>query len=462
MTVDASVRLVRNAGENPGDDAMDASTIRCPKCHETFPLTDAITQPIVERLRVDLAAELGKQARDGVAAEISDLAKRLKEKDSTIEAMRRAELALREDKQKLADERAAFALDKQRTLDAEREKIRAEAGRAATEALTREIEAMRIEIEAKRQQLSQSQKNELELRKERADFEAKQQAFDLEVARKADEVRAEVAKKKDDEFLLKEAERDKTIAYLKAQIDEWKRKAEQGSQQAQGEALELDLEATLGRAFPQDEILPVAKGTTGADVVQVVKDESGRECGRIAWESKRTKGWSDGWIQKLKDDQLASKAQFAVIVSITLPKGLDGFDRRDGVWISAPAHSLSLATALRHSLTETAAAKRAVEGRQDKMTAVYDYLSGPEFKARVTAIVETFRNMSADLEAEKRAMAKLWAKREKQIERVVTNTAGMHGELQGIIGQSLPAIDALELDAVERLPESTESAEGSP
>lgn len=261
-----------------------------------------------------------------------------------------------------------------------------------------------------------------------------------------------MAKQKDEEFRLKEAESTKKLADMSRQIDELKRKAEQGSQQAQGEVLELDLEAALERAFPLDDITPVAKGTLGADVLQVVKDERAIPCGTMIWESKRTKSWSDGWIQKLKDDKLAAKAQIAVLVSSSLPKEMPSFDCHDGVWVAPPPLALCVATALRHVLIETATAKRSVEGRHDKMAAVYDYLSGPEFKGRVTAIVETFTGMRGDLEAEKRAMAKIWAKREKQIERIVANTAGLHGELQGIIGQSLPTIEALELDAIASLP----------
>lgn len=176
------------------------------------------------------------------------------------------------------------------------------------------------------------------------------------------------------------------------------------------------------------------------------------ECGTMIWESKRTKNWSDGWLQKLKDDKLSAKAQIAVLVSSALPKDMPTFDCRDGVWVVPPVLALCAATALRHILIETAGAKRSVEGRHDKMAAVYDYLAGPEFKGRVTAIVESFTAMKADLESEKKAMLRIWAKREKQIERMMTNTVGLHGELQGIIGTSLPAIDSLELGAVAALP----------
>lgn len=489
---------------------MDTSNVTCPNCHTSFPLTAAIEQPIVDRLKAQLEGELSKKAvareaeatnrlkgveekekalaaqaeklrrekaeadeaferriaeakkglqadldkkaREVVAVELQELKERLTSKEQALAKSQAAELEMRQAKQKLEDDRANFELEKQRTLDAERQKIRADATKVATDALSTQLQTLQAELAAKDQRLSEAQKQELELRRQKAEFEEQKKALDLEVARRADEARAEMAKQKDEEFRLKEAESAKKFADLNHQIDDLKRKAEQGSQQSQGEILEVDLEAALERAFPMDDILPVAKGSLGADVVHHVKDERAMPCGSIIWESKRTKAWSDSWIQKLKDDKLAAKSQIAVIVSTTLPKDIPAFDCRDGVWIVSPSLALPLASALRLTLMETGAAKRAVEGRHDKMAAVYDYLSGPEFKARVTAIVETFTGMRADLEAEKKAMLKIWAKREKQIERIVANTAGLHGELQGIIGQSLPTIEALELDSIAKLP----------
>ncbi len=384
--------------------------------------------------------------------ELQDLKDQLTTKEQALAKSQASELELRKAKQKLDEDRANFELEKQRTLDSERQKIRDEAKKAATETLTVELESLKSELTAKDQRLADAQKQELELRKQRAELEEQKKSFELEVARRSDAARDEVSKQKDEEFRLKEAESAKKFADMTRQIDELKRKAEQGSQQTQGEVLEVDLEAALRRAFPTDDIQPVAKGTLGADVLQVVRDERGTPCGTIVWESKRTKAWSDGWVQKIKDDKLAAKAQIAVLVSVTLPKEMPSFDCRDGVWVVPPLLAMCLATALRHTIIEAFSAKRASDGRHDKMAYVYDYLAGPEFKGRVTAIVETFTSMRADLDAEKKAMLRIWAKREKQIERIVANTAGLHGELQGIIGQSLPTIEALELDSIARLP----------
>jgi len=489
---------------------MDTSAITCPNCHISFPLTDAIEQPIVARLRAELDNDFTKRvaakeaetlqwqerlaekerslaaqneslrrekaesdeifakriaeekkslqkdleikAREGVFVELQDLKDRLASREAALATAQSDQLELLKSKRELEDERVSVELEKQRTLDAERQSIRNEAQKAAAESFDAERQGIKAEMAAKDLRLEEAQKQELDLRKQRAEFEEQKKAFDLELARRTDETRSEVGKQKDEEFRLREAESAKKLADMTRQIDDLKRKAEQGSQQSQGEILEVDLEAALARAFPMDEILPVPKGTLGADTIHMVNDERANRCGIIIWESKRTKAWNDGWIQKLKDDKLAAKGQIAVVVSSTLPKDMAGFDCREGVWIVSPALALPLAIALRLTLMETAAAKRAVEGRHDKMSAVYDYLAGPEFKARVTAIVETFNVMKIDLDSEKKAMSRIWAKREKQIERIVINTVGLHGELQGIIGQSLPTIDALELGSIAELP----------
>ena len=377
---------------------MEASSITCPKCHHSFPLTAAIEQPILEKAR--------------------------------------------------------------QQTESQRAKIESEARKSAVEDLTRNMQELQAKLAAKDKKLLEAQQAELKLIRERADFEEQRKAFDLELARKAEAVRESVAKAKDEEFRLKEMEANKTMEDLKRQIDDLKRKAEQGSHRVQGEVLEVDLEGRLRCCFEEDDIVEVPKGTHGGDVLQHVKNEMGAECGTIIWECKRTKTWSDGWLDKLKDDKLAANARIGVIVSSALPRELASFECREGIWVTTPALALPLAAALRLTLIEVAAARRSVEGMQGKMELVYDYISGPQFKARLLAIVETFSSMREDLEAEKKAVQRLWAKREKQIERVLTNTVGMHGDVAGIVGKSLPAIEQLELDAIAHEPE--EDDDGDP
>lgn len=215
--------------------------------------------------------------------------------------------------------------------------------------------------------------------------------------------------------------------------------------------MEIELEDLLRRQFLYDEIIPVPKGVHGGDVLHHVRDSGGYPCGTILWESKRTKAWSDGWLPKLRDDQRAAKAQLAILATVEMPKGVTTFTTIDGVWVTSRPCLLGLAAALRTGLIEIAAAKRTLDGRQSKMEVLYNYLSGPEFRHRVEGIVEAFVTLRQDLEAEKRATQRLWAKREKQLERAVMNTAGMYGDLGGIIGASLPPIEKLEVPG-RRLP----------
>ncbi len=208
--------------------------------------------------------------------------------------------------------------------------------------------------------------------------------------------------------------------------------------------LELALEELLRTSFPVDEIDPVPKGVRGADILQHVNGSLGRCCGTIIWESKRTKNWSDGWLEKLREDQRTARADVAVLVTEVLPKDLTTFGLKEGIWVTNTSSLLGLATALRQTLIQVATTKLAVAGKNEKIEVLFGYLTGAEFRQRVEAIIEAFKVMQEDLEEEKRVSQKRWAKREKQIGRVVDNTAGMYGDLQGLIGTSMQSIPSLE------------------
>jgi hypothetical protein len=236
---------------------------------------------------------------------------------------------------------------------------------------------------------------------------------------------------------------------MQKQIEELRRRAEQGSQQLQGEVQELVLEDLLSTKFPHDTIEPVPKGEHGGDILQRVCGPLGQPCGTILWESKRTKNWSDGWLSKLRDDQRTAKAEVAVIVTQTLPKGVETFELVDGVWVVHPRAALPVAVTLRHTVIEVASARKATEGQDSKMEMVYQYPTGPRFRQRVHAIVEAFSTMQEDLDKEKKVITKQWAKREEQIGRVMQATVGMYGDLQGIAGKSLQEIEGLGFPALE-------------
>lgn len=352
----------------------------------------------------------------------------------------------------LAQVRTTVETDLKQRYDAQIEAAAQQAEARAKEASAQELRLLREQLAEQQRKTREAQNAELALRKEKAALEARARELDLEVARKVDaekqKLEEQIRKLAAEEQALKLKEKDKQIDDLKALLEEARRKSEQGSQERQGEVLELDLEAALARAFPQDEIRPVPKGMRGADVIQEVRDGSLRPCGTIVWETKRTKAWSPGWLAKLKDDQREAGAGVAVLVSVSLPEEISSFGLVDGVWVTSLACYLPLAIALREQLIRVAFARAAAQGMSEKMEALYRYLSGDEFRHRVEALVETFNAMEEQLAKERRAMEKLWNERAKQIERLMTNTVGMYGAIRGVIGSQLPEIPALDLDAL--------------
>jgi hypothetical protein len=334
-------------------------------------------------------------------------------------------------------------------METARKRFSEDARKKAEAALKGEMDELKGELDSKNKRLEESQKQEMSLRKKQRELEEREKAIELETARKVDaernKIREDTLRNSEEQHRLKDAEKDKQLSEMRRQIDELKRKAEIASQQTQGEVLELELEEMLKAEFQFDDIEPVGKGQKGGDIIQTVKTQSGRECGKILWETKRTKTWSDTWIQKLKDDQRDTKADLAVLVSESLPKGMSQFRLIDGVWVAAISSSLSLALALRVVLTQVARERQLETGKKEKMELVYNYLTGVEFRNRVEAIVESFMAMKQGLDKERTAMNKIWDKREKQIQRVLLNIGGMQGDIEGLSGMSLPRIDALEL-----------------
>lgn len=406
---------------------MADEIIKCPSCGNAIPLTEALSEKIKEGLRTEYELKARQQEQEMRKKE-GELNKRL--------------LELEESK-KSVDETVA------KKLASEKARFQEEARKRALEQFDAELRDLREERARKDTLLDESRKKEIELLRRNREIEDEKKAVELEAARKLDaerdRIKLSAIESFSEEHRLRDLEKDRKMADMMKTIEELKRKGEQGSQQSQGEILELDLETMLRSRFPVDAIEPVAKGVRGADIIQKVCARGGLPCGSIVWESKRTKAWNDEWVVKLKDDQREMKADVAVIVTETLPKGIASFGLYDGVWVTAVPLAGSLAEALRASLTELSLARASAVGKNEKMEAIYNYLSGPEFRQRVEGIVEAFSAMKADLESEKRAMMKIWAKREKQIDRVTANTTGMYGDMHGIIGTTMPEIRALEL-----------------
>ena len=416
---------------------MAEPTVVCPQCRTEIKLTESLAAPLLESVR-------------------HDYEQRLSQKDADIV---KREQALTERAQSL--EKAKQTLDQQvaHKVQQERTRISAEESQKARLALGndleqkgKEIESLQAILKQNNTKLAEAQKAQAELiRKERELDDAKRE-LDLTVEKRVQadltSEREKAKKEAEEELKLKVMEKDQTIASMQQKIEELKQKAEQGSQQLQGEVLELELEALLTAKFPRDSIQPVPKGEFGGDVLHRVFGPTNQVCGTILWESKRTKNWSDGWLPKLREDQRAAKADIAIIISQALPKDVETFGFIDGVWIADPKVALPVALSLRQTLIEVATVRQSSAGRQTKMEMVYDYLTGPRFRQRVQALVEAFSSMKEDLDREKKAITRQWAKREEQIDRVMNATVGMYGDLQGIAGKTLQEIEGLEFQGM--------------
>lgn len=450
---------------------MAQDTIKCPNCGEIIKLSEAISHDMEISIKTRLEKEFEgrlveerkqlqdkakKAAVDSVKVELSDLKEQVAEKNKKLEESQKLELELRKRERQISEKEETLKKeyeDRENKLKGqlllEKKQIEEKVRKEVENSQNIQVADLKEQLNEKTQNLEKARQQELELRKQQRKLEEDQKAFELEMARKIDAERQVIAEKVtrgiEESHRLKDAEKDKQLTDMLKQIEDLKRKAEQGSQQAQGEVLELELENMLKESFPFDEIVPVSKGVKGGDVIQTVKTQSGRVCGKILWETKRTKVWSDGWIQKLKDDQRDAKADLSVIVSEVLPKGFHHFRQIDNVWVTDIPSSLSLCLALRVVLTQVAKAQEIQTGKEEKKDIVYNYITGIEFRNRVQAIIESFVTLKTDLDSEKRAMAKIWAQREKQIEKITLNISGMHGDLEGIVGATLPAVKILEL-----------------
>lgn len=341
----------------------------------------------------------------------------------------------------------------QQRIVQETERLQAEAVKKAEQSVAVELADLKAIATEKSQMVTEFQAQELQMRKSMRELEEKSQAMELEVARQLDEARKQVeidtTKKIMEEKRLQDLENEKKINDYKAQVEELKHKMEVGSQQSRGEILELDLENLLRTEFTSDEITPVGKGVMGADLIQHVRNRNGQLCEKIIWEFKRVKNWEDKWVDKLKTDSRQMNGFVNVIVTNTLPAGVENFAYYNGVWVTNYQSILGLATALRMQIIHVCHVRDSMTGKGEKMSMLYDYLIGHQFRDKFEAIVVTFQSMRTDLTKEKESMRRQWAKREKEIERITDNAIGIYGEMQGLIGSSLPTLPALEVLAIE-------------
>lgn len=398
---------------------MNPSKVECPKCHHLFSPDEAYSHQLSESLKKE------------------------------FESQREKERA--EERQKMKDWKESLEKSQAEKEQKLRESLESELKKKVLEENELEQKSLKEELEQKKKQLDEARKYELELRKKADTLEEKEKNMELELKRQLDSEKEKISENLLKDHQLKEAEYKKQAEDMKKKIEELQQKANLTSQQLQGEVLEVELEEFLKREFPIDDIKEVGKGIRGADIMQVVADQMGREAGTIIWESKRTKTWDEAWVAKLKEDMRTTKSDIAILVTSVLPKGIKYFGFKDGIIVTCFECILGVASQARFALIKESQLKNSLVGAQEKKDYVMQYLQSNQFRQRVEAIIEAFNTLKADLDKEKRMYANLWAKREKQIEQVINNTVGMYGDMQGLMGASLPQIASLEITTTETI-----------
>ncbi|MCX7857055.1 MAG: DUF2130 domain-containing protein [Deltaproteobacteria bacterium] len=420
--------------------AKESVIITCPYCKAEIRLDEALTDHLRKEFENEMAERVEK-----VRGELLEREEKIKKLEKALEEER---IAKYEEIEKV---KKSFKEDFYKRLKEEREKVESEVKKKMEENFAIELKALKEELSEKTRKIKEFMEMEIALRQEKVRLEEEKEQIKLEVTRRLDEERAkikdELSKKLEEEFKLNVAEKERQIETLRKEIEELRKKAERTGPDS-GETLEWVLEEILKENFKEDIIEPVPRGIRGADVIQKVRNIRGEVVGTILWEAKKVTRWNEEYVDKLKEDQREIKAEIAAIVSTTLPKGINGIGCIKGVWIADYRLTVGLASALRFGLLEVFNAKIALEGKKEKLEMLYEYLSGPEFKQQIEGIMEAFVALRNDLEAEKRAMEKIWAKREKQIDKVIKNTTRMYGSLQGIIGSSMPELKSFDLKAL--------------
>ena len=406
-----------------------STDIKCPHCGHLFPMEEAVSEEYKKELREKMGAYI-KQKDDEY----------LKKEKDLRESFQNTELELtnkwKEEKSLL---QTAMERDIRKSLSADFEN---------------KLQILESSNLDKEEKLRLSRQKELEFLQKEQEFRNKEAEFELSVQRKLQEERIKIGEDirkieeqkravRESEFQLKQMELEKQLEDQIKLAEEMKRKAEQGSMQLQGEVQELALEDLLKTNFPFDQVTEVGKGRRGADCIQIIRNPYGQECGKIIFESKRAEHFGGDWIEKLKSDMRIQGADLAVIVTRTMPKDMDQFGEKDGVWICSFGEVRPLVHALRDGIIKVFHAAKSQENLGDKMHLLYQYLTGAEFGEQWKAIREGFQSMKQSIQRERDAMEKLWKAREKQLEKVLLHAAHIRGSIDGIAGK-----DSIDLNLV--------------
>jgi hypothetical protein len=413
--------------------SQDQTTIACPSCGTEIDVNDILYHQVDEQLKKKYQDEL-KREQEKFASQSSELEQQRK--------------ALEEDKAKQAEVLAQQVRLQLKEKEAELSK---KLKKAAEDEQLGALSTLREELEEKSKKVQELNKASAELEKLKRDKDELEEKLKAENEKELSErlaaARQAIAKEEGGKSELKLKELEKQLEDQKKLTEEMKRKQEQGSMQTQGEVQELAIEEWLAEKFPLDVIQEIKKGERGADCLQIVHTRSRQNCGSIYYESKRTKNFQPSWIAKFKADIQERNANIGVLVTEVMPADMERLGLKDGIWICSFDEFKGLCTVLRESIIQISSALVTQENKGDKMGMLYDYLTSNEFQMQIEAIVEGFSQMKTDLDSEKRSMAGIWKKREKQIEKVLLNTTGMYGSIRGIAGSAVQAIPLLELPA---------------
>lgn len=422
-----------------------ANNIKCPNCGHLFDVENV--------LAADIELKIQQQYKEKLNHSLNKV---------------------EEDKKKLEEDQQLFEEKKKRENEIFAQKLQQEKLKLETEIQQQLRKSISSDYETKlrllennnkdnEEKLKESRKKELEFLQKEQQLQNKEAELELTLQKKLQQERATISEQirsqeieknalKENEFQLKLKELQLQLDEQKKLADEMKRRAEQGSMQRQGEVQELLLEEILKEIFPFDLIEEVGKGVEGADCIQIVRNSSGKECGKIIYESKRTKTWNNNWLEKLKTDKRNRGADIAILVTQVFPKDMERFGERDGIWLCNFTEVSSVAHLIRDGIIKIYDIQKSGENKEDKMHMLYNYLTGNEFRGQVEAIVEGFMSMKQSIMKERIQMEKMWKEREKQLEKVLLSTSGMYGSVKGIAGASVGHIPLLD-GTDEKLPE---------
>ncbi|MGH1541667.1 MAG: DUF2130 domain-containing protein [Arenicella sp.] len=431
---------------------MSNLSIECPHCQNEIEIAEQLAAPLVEAEREKIAEQAVSQALAKQQQEMQRDKALLVEQRKRMEQSERREMEALKAKESAEEAKRQVELTVKRKVEAERDQIALKASADAKQEMAAKLHLLEQEKADQAAKLIRAQDAEVKALQVKAQAEQEKREVALTVARKLEEqkevVRQQALSESDNANRLKVAEKDQQLDEMRRQIDELKRKGEQGSQQTQGDVQEVDLMQSLQQAFPVDSFQRIGTGQRGADILQTVFSANGVKCGSILWESKRTATFSKPWLPKLREDQRCQRADIAALVTQAIPDGLNQFDLIEGVWVSNQQSYIPMALSLRVGIIEAGNARLAVVGANSKKDAIYQYLTGQEFRQRVHGVVDCYIQMRNGLDTEKRSYTRIWSQREKQLESLINNMSGMYGDLQGIAGANLPEVEGLVLGGV--------------